>query len=164
MQLDDGSTLVYDVLVLAPGLHNATLSAVKDGGVGGVCSAGELYTHLTAADAADLSGVIVYGDTLDAVTAMGTLSAQGVDLSETALHVAPPGPSGPGLDILLEVRHSKFRSICIIRQHCCQDNTTCCDDMCGCMSHKYHHIWDHEKLGRMRNRFLNYRSRQEVLQ
>lgn len=103
VQLDDGSTLVYDVLVLAPGLHNATLSAVKDGGVGGVCSAGELSRHLTAADAAELSGVIVYGDTLDAVTAMGTLSAQGVTLSETALHIAPPGPSGPGLDILLEV-------------------------------------------------------------
>lgn len=106
MELDDGSTLVYDVLVLTPGLHNATLSAVKDGGVGGVCSAGELATHLTAADAAELSGVIVYGDTLDALTAVGTLAAQGVTLSESVLHVAPPGPSGPGMDVLLEVRQA----------------------------------------------------------
>jgi hypothetical protein len=104
VRLDDGTTLVYDVLVLAPGLQNVTLSAVKNGGVDGVCSAGELSTHLTAADAAELSGVIVYGDTLDALSAMGTLSARGVNLSEAALHVAPPGPSGPGLDILLEVR------------------------------------------------------------
>lgn len=121
MQLDDGSTLVYDVLVLAPGLHNATLTAVKDGGVGGVCSAGELSTHLTAADAAELSGVIVYGDTLDALTAMGTLAAQGVTLSESALHVAPPGSSGPGLDILLEVRYGfllQFGTCASCKQHC----------------------------------------------
>jgi hypothetical protein len=106
VRLDDGSALLYDVLVLAPGLHNATLSAVKAGGVGGVCSAAELAAHLTAADAADLAGVIVYGDTLDAVTAMATLAAQGVDLADAVLHVAPPGSPGPGLDVLLEVRLS----------------------------------------------------------
>lgn len=101
--LDDGSALRYDLLVLAPGLHNATLSAVKAGGVGGVCSAEELRQHLTAADAAALRGVLVYGDTLAAVSALAALEACGVDTAAAALHLAPPGPPGPGVAIMRQV-------------------------------------------------------------
>lgn len=101
--LDDGGVLRYDLLVLAPGLHNATLSAVKAGGVAGVCSADELRQHLTAADAEALRGALVYGDTLAAVSALATLQACGVDAAQTVLHLAPPGAPGAGVAIMREV-------------------------------------------------------------
>eukprot|EP00892_Ulva_mutabilis_P004891 jgi/Ulvmu1/2774/UM140_0003.1 len=103
IELDDGSTLRYDLLVLAPGLQNATLCAVKAGGVSGVCSTAELQRHLTAADADEVQGALVYGDTLAAVTALATLEERGVNVARAALHLAPPGPPGPGMDILREM-------------------------------------------------------------
>lgn len=109
IELDDGSTLRYDLLVLTPGLQNATLAAVKAGGVGGVCSADELQAHLTAADAEALEGVLVYGDTLAAVSALTALAQCGVDPAQAVLHLTPPGTPGAGVDVLREVRRLLFK-------------------------------------------------------
>lgn len=102
--LEDGGVLRYDLLVLAPGLHNATLSAVKAGGVTGVCSAEELRQHLTAADTESLRGALVYGDTLAAISALATLQSCGVDMAQAVLHLAPPGAPGAGVAVMREVR------------------------------------------------------------
>jgi hypothetical protein len=96
IKLSDGVTLPYDVLVLTPGLHNATLATVAASGVSGVCSPEELRAHFTPEDAAAASSggseqrIIVYGDTLEATDSLAALEEKGVDLAGGAVHVAPP--------------------------------------------------------------------------
>jgi hypothetical protein len=104
--LDDDSTLIYDLLVLAPGLHNQTLSTVQASGVAGVSSVAELAANFSYGDAAAVQDIVVYGDTLEAYTAKALLESRGVDLGKSVMHIAPLANSGDAVRVMHEVCRS----------------------------------------------------------
>ena len=103
MALDDGTTLPYDVLALAPGLLNETLATVQASGVAGACSVAELADNFSAADAAQLENIVIYGDTVGAYEAKAVLAEGGVDLEATVLHIAPAGEADAAVAVMREV-------------------------------------------------------------
>lgn len=111
IQLDNGSSLTYDVLALAPGLTNETLATVQASGVAGACSVAELAANFSAADAAAMENIVIYGDTVGAIEAKAILEERGVDLEASVLHIAPPGDGDSGAAVLRDVR---FRCCCVL--------------------------------------------------
>ena len=108
--LEDGSTLPYDLLVLTPGLENATLATVRASGVRGACAPSDLPSidsanvqrqqgdiSAEALQAAHEAGqIVVYGDTVEAYVALAALEAAGVDLVGTVdvVHTAVHNEDG----------------------------------------------------------------------
>lgn len=93
--LDDDTALPYEMLVLATGRRDQTrfrLAAAEDLPVERL---GDLAANLTPEEAGDLDGVVVYGDTLEALGAVRTLLNKGV--KPAAIRVVTPPPTGaPG--------------------------------------------------------------------
>jgi 2-polyprenyl-6-methoxyphenol hydroxylase-like FAD-dependent oxidoreductase len=90
--LEDGSTLPYEALVLCPGLQDQTRArlGIAPHDQVPVYTLADILTDLTADEASQLQGVVVYGSTLDATSCVTTLLSRGVR-EEAILHVQPPG-------------------------------------------------------------------------